>query len=221
MCSGAVTVRCLPDKSYTACIPESKVCFMKTTLSYLSCDNTSTSQCNNQADSNAMILQATLKKYQYEIMGSVEVGSVTQTGLREACIELVGPNVNVSTDLTATTWLSDLCDKLGIMFTLHTDELHFYCIDTRKVLETISDLGKLCDGIIDCSNGLDEMSCPDRFYCNGTDKALEYVTWIHQERVCDGVRDCANGMDECAGCSVLGVQRGDSVLASFSLGRTC
>eukprot|EP00116_Pleurobrachia_bachei_P001024 sb/3461286/ len=200
MCSSAVTVHCLPDKSYTACIPEKNVCSMATTLSYLSCDNT-TSQCNAQAQSTAMILQRTLKKYQYEMIQYANEVRSDVTRLREVCIELVAPHVNVSIDLTANTWLSDLCDNLGIMNALHTDELHFYCIDTRKVYESIVDLGKLCDGVVDCSNGLDEMSCPDRFYCNDNNTHKEHVTWIQKERVCDGVRDCANGMDECAGCS--------------------
>ena len=64
---------------------------------------------------------------------------------------------------------------------------HYYCIPTTS----------LCDGMRDCPNGEDEMSCdylqaircPGMFYCRGR-------TCVQQHQVCDGAKDCPEGDDE-------------------------
>ena len=60
-----------------------------------------------------------------------------------------------------------------------------YCIPLRKV----------CNGVIDCPNGDDEMSCdditcPGQVWCSGTKQCV-----IHQE-LCDGVAHCPRKDDE-------------------------
>eukprot|EP00116_Pleurobrachia_bachei_P006465 sb/3466727/ len=131
MCSGAVTVHCLPDKSYTACIPEKKVCALAPTLSILSCDNTS--HCNDptEGDSAARVLQNTLNKHYTDILEGDFAG-----GVKKTCIEIVGPYMNVTTNSTTSTWLFDLCGSLGVTekFILL---LEFHCINTGHTLEAI------------------------------------------------------------------------------------
>lgn len=55
---------------------------------------------------------------------------------------------------------------------------------------------KTCNGIRDCTSGLDELVCttskcpPGFFTCGRLGQCVE------QRRVCDGVRDCDEGQDE-------------------------
>eukprot|EP00116_Pleurobrachia_bachei_P007189 sb/3467451/ len=72
MCSGAVTVRCLPDKSYTGCIPEKELCSrnLKRALSYLSCEGYSSVQCD-KIKSVSETVRTILKMDQMEIFRAV------------------------------------------------------------------------------------------------------------------------------------------------------
>ena len=56
----------------------------------------------------------------------------------------------------------------------------------------------LCNGVIECKEGLDEMDCVGRYYCNDDNTNLE---WIAEERRCDNKKDCSNGKDECDNCT--------------------
>lgn len=60
------------------------------------------------------------------------------------------------------------------------------------------DLKIVCDNAIDCTNGADEVFCPNRFFCDPSNKSFE---WVNQNKRCDNVRDCSNGRDECYGCT--------------------
>uniref|UniRef100_H2YJ25 G-protein coupled receptors family 1 profile domain-containing protein n=1 Tax=Ciona savignyi TaxID=51511 RepID=H2YJ25_CIOSA len=70
----------------------------------------------------------------------------------------------------------------------------YYC-DTSVKKGFSIDLAFLCDGVLDCDDGTDELksSCNEtRFYCqNG--KPLS----VARERVENGIKDCSDGSDEC------------------------
>ena len=59
----------------------------------------------------------------------------------------------------------------------------------------------LCDGVIDCVGGLDEMHCPGRYYCNSNVSRSQEVEWIAIDKHCDNKKDCSNGKDECDNCT--------------------
>ena len=61
-------------------------------------------------------------------------------------------------------------------------------------------VSNVCDGTVDCPDGIDEIACPGRFYC--TVNTSERVEWISPRKVCDHVKDCSNGQDECGPCEV-------------------
>ena len=162
MCSGAVTVRCLPDKSYTACIQKKDVCSIEPILSIISCDNKTTSHCSDprEGGSTAVILQNTLDEDYYDIL---EAGFAQNGSVNESCIEIVGARLNVATNSTTNRWLFDLCGSLAIYYDSFP-RLAFNCKNTADKFENIYEFYKICDGALDCSNGTDEMFCPDRFY---------------------------------------------------------
>ena len=56
----------------------------------------------------------------------------------------------------------------------------------------------LCNGVIECKEGLDEIDCVGRYYCNDNKTNLD---WIAEDRRCDNKKDCSNGKDECDNCT--------------------
>ena len=58
----------------------------------------------------------------------------------------------------------------------------------------------LCDGVIDCKEGLDEMDCVGRYYCFN-DTKNNSPEWISEDMRCDNKKDCSNGKDECDNCT--------------------
>ena len=68
----------------------------------------------------------------------------------------------------------------------------------------------ICDGQVDCSNHVDEMGCPGRFYCNPDST----VDWVDLDKVCDHVKDCVNGTDECGTCKFEGLSSAELLIQS-------
>ena len=58
----------------------------------------------------------------------------------------------------------------------------------------------LCDGVIDCKEGLDEKDCVGRYYCFN-DTKNNSLEWISEDKQCDNKKDCSNGKDECDNCT--------------------
>ena len=92
---------------------------------------------------------------------------------------------------------SHFCNKIWC-------QLHFGCFLVKCKKESDkTDINKketllnLCDGVIDCSGGMDEMNCPGRYYCNSS----ESNEWIALDKLCDNKKDCSNGKDECDNCT--------------------
>ncbi|KAL5269382.1 hypothetical protein ACHWQZ_G003018 [Mnemiopsis leidyi] len=76
-------------------------------------------------------------------------------------------------------------------------DFEFQC-DVQQTSFERYHVSKICDGVFDCTNQLDEHACPlpERFYCNPNETA----EWVNTDKVCDKVKDCANGFDECGMC---------------------
>ena len=68
-------------------------------------------------------------------------------------------------------------------------------IDGVKETTPFVPLTKVCDGVLDCKGGGDEVNCPNRYYCAGTPNK-----WVENAKVCDHNKDCPRGDDECQNC---------------------
>ena len=81
------------------------------------------------------------------------------------------------------------------------NKLSFEC-SSKKGLQLPINGDSLCDGKADCTNGADEVDCPERFYCylNSTIN----IEWVAEDKLCDGVKHCSNGRDECDACDSVG-----------------
>ena len=75
-----------------------------------------------------------------------------------------------------------------------------YCIPLRKV----------CDGVPDCNNGEDEISCHNNI-CPGYLKCSGVEFCIHPNEVCDGFSHCPHGDDE-KFCDIFGCPMGCTCL---------
>lgn len=61
----------------------------------------------------------------------------------------------------------------------------------------------MCDGLQDCSNGEDEMSCvvnceEDQYTCKAQEVLISsaFTSCVNRKHVCDGMKDCPKGDDE-------------------------
>ena len=95
------------------------------------------------------------------------------------------------------------CDPGWVQFCgiLHYELYFGYLINCPKLLvfagKTLR-IENLCDGVIECKEGLDEMDCVGRYYCNDNKTNLE---WIAEDKRCDNKKDCSKGKDECDNCT--------------------
>ena len=55
-------------------------------------------------------------------------------------------------------------------------------------------VGRICDGVFDCSTLVDEQNCSNRFYCSDGSRSVD------KSQVCDSSPDCPDVSDECQGC---------------------
>ena len=208
MCSGALKVQCLPDKSYTACILETEYCtneYLARTLSFLSCEDYSSVDCR-KLNTTSKALRNILARDENKILEVAGVyhnksSSLGHARYAKACEEVIRPQIQGISTFENTDWLIGLCSRVKFAMAGVSIELIFTCdLENQRNENFIWDLGQVCDAVTDCTNGHDELYCPGRFYCSGHDKGYDQVTWIDEEKVCDGVKDCANGIDECDGC---------------------
>ena len=77
---------------------------------------------------------------------------------------------------------------------------YLQCLLPIEGQQYILRLNNLCDGVIDCKNGLDELGCPGRYYCKPENNSN--LEWIAAEKQCDNKKDCSNGKDECDNCTL-------------------
>ena len=62
-------------------------------------------------------------------------------------------------------------------------------------------MGDVCNGVSDCTFGIDEIYCPDVYFCTNLDTSNSTrIVWIDAIKVCDNKKDCPSGEDECQGC---------------------
>ena len=95
------------------------------------------------------------------------------------------------------------CDPGWIQFCgILRYEMYFgYYLDCPMMLDAgeTPRVKNLCDGVIDCKEGLDEMDCVGQYYCFNDNKTN--LEWISEDKRCDNKKDCSNGKDECDNCS--------------------
>ena len=117
------------------------------------------------------------------------------------------PNINFHNHLNFKNFCLQHCDsELDFFCNIVSYEWSygFYLNCTSLVQRTVPSISNLCDGVIDCEGGLDEMNCPGRYYCNNASSnnaSTRKLEWIALEKRCDNKKDCSNGKDECDNCS--------------------
>ena len=88
------------------------------------------------------------------------------------------------------------CDTMPAM------AISYKCSDTEHI-NTLTQgygiVGRICDGVFDCSTLVDEQNCSNRFYCFDGSRSVD------KSQVCDAAPDCPDVSDECQGCQTDGL----------------
>ena len=86
--------------------------------------------------------------------------------------------------------------------TMPTMTISYKCSDTEHI-NTLTQgygiVGRICDGVFDCSTLVDEQNCSNRFYCFDGSRSVD------KSQVCDAAPDCPDLSDECQGCQTDGL----------------
>ena len=70
------------------------------------------------------------------------------------------------------------CARISWISCCYGWQLKYQCTDKESFgLNNDDDLRMICDGYNDCSNGLDEMNCSNRFYCQDGQKSV-YISQV-------------------------------------------
>eukprot|EP00116_Pleurobrachia_bachei_P002168 sb/3462430/ len=211
LCSKKVVeLTCLNDGSYHTCLSKEHACSIKDSLQYLNCrgfDNATNCNLSLSIGQNATVgrvlvnsenrIKNVFLNYSGHPLGPIYEKTECLHILQEAYYW-----ANIS------KWARDLCSRI---FVTHQEiqnmkiptKTFFMCrpsASMENIKQADVTLDKLCDGTTECDNSVDELYCPNRFYCSSKEDGD--ISWITESEVCDGVRDCANGRDECDGCKI-------------------
>ena len=94
------------------------------------------------------------------------------------------------------------CHRIDWEVFCDTMAMSYKCSDTEHintVFQTHDVVGRICDGVFDCSTLVDEQNCSNRFYCSDGSRSVD------KSQVCDTSPDCPDVSDECQGCQAEGL----------------
>ena len=206
LCQGFVEVICTSqsqtDTSVTFCLSPEDFCrkIRHSSGQYKHCRPRSPVECDQDAEQAVRLMplhQCLRDNFHLPLSGWSISKLVEQEELLLTCTDYCGVNLE-------TGW-AKYCPYLD----RSVNEYDFFCGMpwTKDVLllnvsfkPEHCHISKLCDKVIDCSNGADEIGCPDgRFYC---DYDNSHVSWVEDSQRCDNIKDCLSGRDECNSCDL-------------------
>ena len=186
MCSDVVHCR---YREHTYCMPRDKFCHGKFKM-YSDCEPAEPVDCSPWPLSGAREKPQTpmfLVYKQFYALQSSEAQNVLFLNykFKQFCLQASDPKYAhfCSSVVIQHSGVSLRCSHLG-----GTQQ------GTTEIFSAVP-LVKMCDGVLDCIGGGDEVKCPGRYYCKDTASK-----WVMQSEVCNDLRDCPGGDDECEQC---------------------
>eukprot|EP00116_Pleurobrachia_bachei_P011667 sb/3471929/ len=135
--------------------------------------------------SNALRIILDKESYKILVAAGLSYTDMEDNRTSTACEEVLRLQIQgINTDEN-TGWLKDLCKRISATLAGVGIELIYTCnLGYHGTENFLWDLGQVCDGVIDCSNGHDELYCPERFYSSGLEADHDQVSWIDEGKVC-------------------------------------
>ena len=191
LCEGFVKIDCPTINSFI-CVAQDRYCSFKNAISTanLTCILETPKDINcTETFQNSTVLENPFKK----CLGKHDWNLIRNSSLVNV---LCRTNCSDIENFEKERW-NKFCDRIFMYSNGLSYSPKFFCAPGTMNFESC-DVGNVCDGTAECSNGADETECPGRFYCNPN--STDRIEWISKHKLCDGVKDCSNGRDECDPC---------------------